>query len=184
MYLKKKKYVIVVLAGLIALAVYLNVVYTDSNGMFDITETVSPASSDLGETAEVSAPGANLSAEGAGAQTDPAIAQARLTRQKSRDEAAFLLKEVINNESLSEEDKSKAAEKLDAMADAILAESSVENLVRAKGFADCAAYITDGSVTLTVKADGLEKTQIAQLKDIVITQTGISADKIKILEIK
>lgn len=199
MYLKKKKYVIVVLAGLIALAVYLNIVYTDTDGMFEITETVSPTSSVLGETAEVSSTGVNTApltdnnaslqndASKASAQSvgsDPQISQARLSRQKSRDESAMLLKEIIDNDSLSAEDKSKAADKLEALSDAIQKEASIENLVRAKGFLDCAAYISEDSVTLTVKADGLEKTQIAQLKDIAMTQTGLSADKIKILEIK
>jgi stage III sporulation protein AH len=184
MYFKKKKYVIVVLAGLIALAVYLNVVYTDTNGMFEVTETVSPAPTVLGETAEVSSPGLGAKDEKKAESTDPQISEARLTRQKSRDEAAMLLKEIIANKDLLAEDKGAAADRLSAMADAIEKEASVENLVRAKGFPDCVAYISDGSITLTVKADGLEKTQIAQLKDIAVTQTGLSSDKIKILEIK
>lgn len=200
MYLKKRKYVIVVLAGLIALAVYLNVVYTDTDGMFEITETVSQASSaTLGESAAVSANGAGSdSVTGAGQNdengshlqtaaqegTDSGMSQARLSRQKSRDEAAQVLKSVTENESLSADDKSEAANKLTTMAAAIEQEAAVENLVRAKGFADCVAYISDGKITLTIKADGLEKNQIAQIKDIIITQTGIGADKIKILEIK
>ncbi|MBQ1435940.1 MAG: SpoIIIAH-like family protein, partial [Clostridia bacterium] len=162
---------------------YLNVVYTDTNGMFEVTETVSPAPTVLGETAEVSSPGLGAKDEKKAESTDPQISEARLTRQKSRDEAAMLLKEIIANKELSAEDKG-AADRLSAMADAIEKEASVENLVRAKGFPDCVAYISDGSITLTVKADGLEKTQIAQLKDIAVTQTGLSSDKIKILEIK
>jgi len=76
------------------------------------------------------------------------------------------------------------AKKLTALADAVEKEASVENLICAKGFSDCVAYISDDTINVTISADGLEKNQIAQIKEIVIAQTGISTDKIKILEIK
>jgi len=180
MYFKKRKYVIVVLAGLIALAVYLNVVYTDSDGMFEVTQTVSPTSAQIGDSVNVSSD----SAKEVTTSKDSKLSEARLSRQKSRDEAEAILKNVIENDSLSAEDKSEAAKKLTALADAVEKEASVENLICAKGFSDCVAYISDDTINVTISADGLEKNQIAQIKEIVIAQTGISTDKIKILEIK
>ena len=91
MYFKKRKYVIVVLAGLIALAVYLNVVYTDSDGMFEVTQTVSPTSAQIGDSVNVSSD----SAKEVTTSKDSKLSEARLARQKSRDEAAAILKNVI-----------------------------------------------------------------------------------------
>ena len=63
-------------------------------------------------------------------------------------------------------------------------EGNVENLLKAKGFKDAIVYITDDSVSVTVKTDGLTAADSAKIYDIVISETGVSSDKIKIIEIK
>lgn len=63
-------------------------------------------------------------------------------------------------------------------------EGNIENLLKAKGFSDVIVYITDDTVSVTVKTEGLTTADTAKIYDIVVSETGISAEKIKIIEIK
>jgi len=63
-------------------------------------------------------------------------------------------------------------------------ETQIENLVVAKGYADCVAFMSDGGVSVVVSAaeDGLQTEDVARITDIVLSETGFTADQIKILE--
>ena len=63
-------------------------------------------------------------------------------------------------------------------------ENNVENLIKAKGFADCVAFIQNGECSVVVASEGLLDSEAITIKDIVAGQTGISFDKIKIVEAK
>ena len=79
---------------------------------------------------------------------------------------------------------SAASDSITAMAAATLAESRIEELVGAKGYDDCIAYIGDNSVSVVVSAaeDGLDATDVAKITDIVLGETQVSADQVKIIE--
>lgn len=57
----------------------------------------------------------------------------------------------------------------------------IENLIRAKGFADAAVTFRGGAVNVVVSAEQLSQSEVAQILDIVRSETGESADNIKIL---
>ena len=63
-------------------------------------------------------------------------------------------------------------------------ETAIESIIMAKGISECMAYITSDSVNVVVKTSGLDKTQVAQIKDAVQNETKLGADKIKIVEVK
>ena len=65
-----------------------------------------------------------------------------------------------------------------------MSEAQVENLVTAKGYGDCVCFIGDGSVSVVVSATegGLSETDIAKIMEIVQEETGLSAQRIKIIE--
>ena len=63
-------------------------------------------------------------------------------------------------------------------------ESSIETLVKAKGFEDCLVVLSDDTVSVMVKTGGLEAQQVAQIKEIVIAETALPGSSIKIIEIK
>ena len=63
-------------------------------------------------------------------------------------------------------------------------ESTIENLVKAKGFSDCMVYITDEAVNVVVATQGLSTEQAAQIHEIVISESGMVASAVKIVEIK
>ena len=66
-----------------------------------------------------------------------------------------------------------------------LSEAQIENMVTAKGYQDCVVFMADESVSVVVSAgeDGLQTEDIARITDIVKQETGLGADKIKILEV-
>ena len=59
-------------------------------------------------------------------------------------------------------------------------ELTVENLVRGKGFDDVIVSMHAGSVNVIVGADTLNDEQVAQILDIVLRETGESAENVKI----
>ncbi|MBR2296973.1 MAG: SpoIIIAH-like family protein, partial [Clostridia bacterium] len=63
-------------------------------------------------------------------------------------------------------------------------ESKIETLVRAKGFEECIAVISDDTATVIVKTDGLVASEVAQINEIVYEQSGILPTGLKIIEKK
>ena len=59
-------------------------------------------------------------------------------------------------------------------------ELNTENLIRAKGFEEVIVSMHNGSVNVIVDADALTDEQVAQILDIVLRETGESADNIKV----
>ena len=78
-------------------------------------------------------------------------------------------------ETLSDAQRSK----LD-LVNAMETELTVENLVRAKGFTDVIVSIHQGNVNVVVGADTLSDEQVAQILDVVLRETGKSAENVKI----
>ena len=59
----------------------------------------------------------------------------------------------------------------------------LENIIMAKGFTDCIAYVGADNVSIVVESQGLEPHEAAQIMDIVASETKFSTDVIKIIEI-
>ena len=66
---------------------------------------------------------------------------ARLNRQQSRDSALALLQEAAGKESADQTLKDEANASIQTMADYTVTEAQIENLVIAKGYTDCVAFI-------------------------------------------
>ena len=64
-----------------------------------------------------------------------------------------------------------------------LKEAQIENLVTAKGYTDCVAFMGDDSLSIVVStADGtLNSTDVAKITDIAMTETGYAASAIRIM---
>ena len=63
-------------------------------------------------------------------------------------------------------------------------EGQIENLVVAKGYADCVAFMGENSISVVVSAaeDGLQTEDVAKITDIVLSETDYTAGQIKIME--
>ena len=104
-----------------------------------------------------------------------------LDRQEARDEALDVLKLVSESEESSEEAKAEASAKISQIALDIQNEANIETLVKAKGFEECVAIISDGSVSVIVSAETLQAAEAAQILSIVYETTGISPEKVSII---
>ena len=64
-----------------------------------------------------------------------------------------------------------------------MAESQIESLVTAKGYADCVAFMGPESISVVVSApEGLDTADVARIKDIVVSETDFTPEQIKIVE--
>ena len=105
-----------------------------------------------------------------------------LSRSQSRDEAIEVLKLVVENSEATEEAKAEAAEKISQIALDIQNEANIETLVKAKGFEECVAVISEDSVCVVVSAEELLAAETAQILSIVYETTGVSPDKVSIIK--
>ncbi len=119
-------------------------------------------------------------AQNGGESTPEYFAQSKQSRDIARSESMEVFKSVTSDTNADKESKEQAQARLTAAADSIAKESTIEGLVKSKGFEDCFVTIDDSGVNVVVKGSQLEKDSVAQIKDIVIAQTGVKAGKIRI----
>lgn len=117
---------------------------------------------------------------GAGSENDY-FAAALLNRQQSRDEAIDVLTLVSSSEDADEATKADAQAKISRIATDIQNEANIETLVKAKGFEECVALISDGAVSVIVKAETLQAKETAQILSIVYETTGIAPENVSII---
>ena len=112
------------------------------------------------------------------------FSSARLNRQQARDSALSLLQEAAADEAVDQAVKDEANASIQTMAANTLSEAQIENLVTAKGYADCVCFIGESSASVVVAAveGGLTDTDTARIMEIVKEETGLTAAQIKIIE--
>lgn len=181
--MKKRGAIYSVVALMLCVAVYLNWEYTGGN----VAGTDDAGNKVLGESILVD----NQTGSGANQEEKPDVetakdyfSQARLSRQKARDEAINILNGTVESESADETAKTAANTEIKLMADHARLESQIENLVIAKGYTDCVVFISDeGANVIVAKPEaGLQETDVARIKDIVVAEAAISPQSIKIIE--
>ena len=88
--------------------------------------------------------------------------------------------EIINNANITESQKQEAVDNMIALTDIAEKETAAEILLEAKGFDDAIVSIDGDSVDVVVNTAELSEAQRAQIEDIVIRKTGVSADAVVI----
>ena len=185
-----RKMTLATLVVALAVAVYLNWEYAKSADLAleevaDIRRMVDElpvqaqpsASRTYGEAQLVSA---------SAASSQSFFEEARLARTKARDEAMDSLQKSLKKASLTEQEKTDLTARLTQEVDAITQESDVEALVKAKGFVDCVAYVSEGKVNITVMTSGDQLTadEVTQIRDIVLSKCNVTAQNITVVEVK
>ena len=198
MKLWKRNAVVAVIVLFVCAAVYLNWSYSqERDGASAGTGKV------LGEAALVGGSGADTDAlfgkkgEETPAPTDSGstesqtpqtssgyFASARLNRQQARDSALSLLQQAAGDEKADQASVDQANQAIQTMAANTLAEAQIENLVTAKGYGDCVAFLSDNGISVVVSAseNGLTDTDTARISEIVMGETGLKASQIKIIQ--
>lgn len=108
------------------------------------------------------------------------VSNSRLLKEQTRAKNKESLLDVINNETISEEQKKSAINEMISMTDISERETAAEILLAAKGFSDSIVSITGDSADVVVNATELTDAQRAQIEDIVKRKTGIGAENLVI----
>ncbi len=106
------------------------------------------------------------------------LAGAKLQKEQTRARNKETLLDIINNESISEEQKQDAINGMINLTDMAEKETAAEILLEAKGFSDVVVSISGTSVDVVVNASSLTDAQRAQIEDIVTRKTGIAPENI------
>ncbi|MBP3477640.1 MAG: SpoIIIAH-like family protein [Lachnospiraceae bacterium] len=112
------------------------------------------------------------------AGTASELSGAKLEKEQTRAQNKETLLEIINNANISETQKQEAVNSMISMTDIAEKETAAEILLEAKGFDDAIVSIDGDSVDVVVNTAELTEAQRAQIEDIVIRKTGVSADAI------
>lgn len=173
----KKQIIMSCLTLMLAVAVYIN--YTTAPEIKEPDSIVSVSDEadtvSYGETEFVNAE-ADASAD--------YFAQARIDKMNNRDEAIQTLQSMIGGGDITEDEQVVKALDAVEVSKLIESEGTIESLVKAQGFKDCVAYLDGESAKVVVKTEGLDKAQAASIKEIILDQSDISAENIRIFEVK
>ena len=165
----KRNLVIAASVLLIGVAVLLNfLLFTGNNGQ-DGYDGYDQPSGNVQET-----PSTDVS-------TGTYFSATQVSRQRARDEALEVLQSVVDNVEADETVKAEALAGISAIAEEIQKESNIESLITAKGFEQCVAVLNGDSISIVVSADTLQPAQIAQINEIVYSQTGITPAGVTII---
>ena len=106
-----------------------------------------------------------------GSQNDPLL-------EKQKEGAA------AEDEKADQSSVDQANAAIQTMADYTMTEAQIENLITAKGYTDCVAFLGEDSISVVVSAmeNGMTDADAARIGEIVMEQTGLKADQIKIIE--
>ncbi|MBQ8800880.1 MAG: SpoIIIAH-like family protein [Clostridium sp.] len=167
-------------------AVYLNWSYEQET---QAGKTLGQSTLVSGETEDplLSTTGQEPQAQSTGTQEREGdyFASARLNRQQARDSALSLLRDAASQEDADETVKTQVNDTIQTMADYTITEAQIENLVTAKGYTDCVAFIGDDSISLAVATPegGMTQADTARLVDVVQQSCSFTAGQIKIIEV-
>lgn len=179
MILSKKHIILATLVLALCVAVYLNYRFNQTGDSLVATNAVEETKT-YGEAQFVEG-----AAEGPdGVEAEAYFAEAKLTRTKSRDEAVDAMKTMLQDAALSADEKAQLTLKATDVAKSIETEGKMENLIKAKGFEDCMVYYDADKVDVVVKTAGLLDNEVAQIRDIIVTETGAPVENISIVEVK
>ena len=136
-----------------------------------------------GDSSASQTAGDGQSAEGSGSAY---FATARLNRQQARDSALSLLQDAASREDANETVKNQLNDNIQTMANCTVTEAQIENLVVAKGYTDCVAFIGEETLSLAVAAPegGLTEADTAKIVDVVNQAAGFTASQITIIEVE
>ncbi len=196
----KKQIILTCMTLMLGIAVYVN--YALSDGKVIEKQAKSVNGTITAENAELSASDADEScdetsnAEEAEAEnygeskfvsvtgTEDFFAQARLEKMTNRDEAVQTLQSIMGGGDVTDDEMVTNALQAVEVSKLIESEGNIETLIKAQGIEDCVVYLDGESAKVVVKSAGLEKSQAAAIKDVILGEVTIPAENIRIFEVK
>lgn len=172
MVIRKRHIALAALVLALGVAVYLNWNYMKTSGQ------------KLSDSTAVSAGADDREGESTATYGEAYFAEAKLSRTKSRDEAVEAMKTMLAEADLDAATLQTLTTRAEKIAESIETEGKIENLIKAKGFADCMVYLDEDKIDVLVKCDGMTDGEAAQIMDVVLGEVTIPEENISIIEIK
>lgn len=101
-------------------------------------------------------------------------------RDRTRGELKEEWEKTAKSSDAGMEAKQDAEKKIKEMTQNAEKEKTIEMLVKAKGYGDCFAHINESGVTVRVSGGEINGSRVAQIKDIIVTETDVPVRNIKI----
>lgn len=187
---RKNQVIITTLAFLIAVAGYISYERSntkESDGMKEANADVYQAvegteSIEIVSTEEIVNPGETVLTSSSVSGIDYA-ADVKLSREQVRSKNKETLLEIINNTTLTDEQKQNAVDEMVSLTDIAQKEADAEMMLEAKGFTNVVVSISEQNCDVVLDMGDVTDAKRAQVEDIVKRKTGIAADKIVITTI-
>lgn len=196
--LKKNQIIIAALAVMIAVAGYLNYsgkIFGDKRGTEEAsTELAGRELLDISDedAADVDGEIASLDGEVEGtpgqavltsSQASGVVAQAKVSREQVRAKNKETLQAIIDDQNISEQQKSDAIAQMVAMTEMAEKEVAIETMLASKGFTEAVVSLTEEGADIVVNSSDLSDARRAQIEDIVTRKAGVDASNIVITPI-
>lgn len=179
-FFKKRQVTIVALVLLVGIAGYLNWSFNVKNTPQD--DSIATMSGSEAEQAKKYGEATLVSTQPT--EESDYFTEARLSKEKARSESVELLKGTASDQNASQEAKDKANAEILTITKNIEQENVIENLILAKDIGKSIVFINATGVNVVVDNADLQAADAAKIQDIVVSQTGVSPDQVKVMGTK
>lgn len=140
------------------------------------------------ENAEGNIESEETAAEAAGVETvtdtGGYFEQARLNRETSRSKSLEILNSTAENTNFDEETRQKAGDKIIETAANVEHENTMESLAQSKGYSEICVYVDEGMANIMVRKPDFGDEDVVKLTEMATETLNISANNIKIVEVR
>ena len=113
-------------------------------------------------------------------EKDDEIAKLKQERDSARSLSVEEWKKVSGSSENSAEASKEAENKVIKATENAEKERNIETQIVGKGYEGCIAYVDENGVSVTVKGGEINGAAVAQMKDIIVTETNVPVKNIKI----
>ena len=114
-------------------------------------------------------------------QTDNSYyTQSKLDREKMYSQMLENYQKILEADNLSAEEKTTAQEEIKKINNEKNAIMIAENLIKTKGFEEVLLFVNNGNVSVVVRTEKLDESQIAQIQNIVTRELNVKVTKINV----
>lgn len=115
-------------------------------------------------------------------ETDDYFTNSKLEREKMYSQMLETYQNILQNTTISEEQKSIASSEITKISNTRNAIMICENLISIKGFEEAVILANGESVNVVIKAEKLSSEEIAQIQNIITREMGTSIENIHIMK--
>ncbi len=119
--------------------------------------------------------------ETSASNTEQYFTTSKLERETMYSQRIENYQEILNNANVSEAQKKLAQDEITAIGEEQNAIMIAENLIKTKGIEDLIIFVNGDNVNVIVKGEELEKTQIAQVQNIIMRELNAKIENIHIM---